>query len=533
MNKIIVLICIVFMLSTACENPEFFELERPVQSPWQSLPEFERAALGAYNRLYAIGDWGNYYNIWVLYRNAVADDCEWATPGDKTWGWYRDTEFNKQWLDNDLFSNTYVAISSINDALQFVEDKGGDPYPNISQEDRNNNFNRLVGELHFLRGYSYFMNATIFVNAYVPGGANDAQQIPLRTTKSDSYEAASNSKIGTTQEIWEQILSDFQKAYDLLPERYIAGKMHTSYQAGRANKFAAASMLARTYFAMGNYVKAKEFANFVIEQNGGDYDLTEDPIEAFNKSVLGRGNEVIMYIPSYDLIMGRKNLYSGCYNHSIFAAPNAWTATHMDYVTIQRLGWMNNPKTDTTINLEARIDKRFTQLIYVREPANVPVAEQNPDKYYEVRSNLTWRTLVANKASRGPAGDNTNLPQIRLAEMYLTRSILRFKDGDKQGAANDLNVVRKRAFNAAVAGVSYELSDRFVTAANITEQMIGDERVIEMFMEGDRIDYLRGLKVNVPNNNPDRGVPASVPYTDKGFVWPIPVQETDLNNAYN
>uniref|UniRef100_UPI003563F815 hypothetical protein n=1 Tax=Mariniphaga sediminis TaxID=1628158 RepID=UPI003563F815 len=81
-----------------------------------------------------------------------------------------------------------------------------------------------------------------------------------------------------------------------------------------------------------------------------------------------------------------------------------------------------------------------------------------------------------------------------------------------------------------VAGVSYEASESYVTSENVTEQMIGDERVIEMFMEGDRIDYLRGLKVDVPNG--ERG-PGSVPYTDNGFIWPIPQQEKDLNDAYN
>jgi starch-binding outer membrane protein, SusD/RagB family len=119
---------------------------------------------------------------------------------------------------------------------------------------------------------------------------------------------------------------------------------------------------------------------------------------------------------------------------------------------------------------------------------------------------------------------------IRLAEIYLTRSICRFKANDKQGAANDLNIVRKRAWDENLAGISYESSANYVTASNITEQMISDERLIEMFMEGDRIDYLRGLKVNVGNG--ERG-PGSVPYTDKGFVWTIPTQEKELNQAYS
>ncbi len=531
MKKIIFLTFIVLMFTSGCENEDFFKLEKPVESPWQSVTEFERAPIGTYNALFARSDWNNNQQIWYLYKIAVADDVAWATPGDNAWGWYRDTQFNKKLLD-DLFSWVYSAISSVNDAIQFVDEHDGNPYPNTSEDDVVYNLNRILGELYFLRGFSYYMVATVFCDAYVPGGANDAKQIPWRTKRASSYEEASNSKIGTTEEIWSQILSDFQKAFELLPERFIAGKMHPSYEAGRANKFAAAAMLMRSYFAMGNYPKAEEYASFVINQNGGDFNLSEDPIEAFNKSVLGRGREVIMYIPSYDETFGKRNYYNGTYNHMIFGIPNPWTATHMDYETLQRLGWMDNPKNDTTINLAAWRDKRFQQLYAIREPANVPQEERVEGRYYESRVNLQWRTILANKSSRGTKTDPdfVNLPLIRLAEIYLTRSICLFKANNKQGAADDLNVVKKRAWDAEVAGISFEESENFVTADNITEQMIGDERLIELFCEGDRIDYLRGLKAEVPDG--DRGT-GPVPYTDKGFVWPVPVKELDLNQGYN
>ena len=521
------------LLVTSCENEEFFELERPIQRPWLTLTEFERAPIGAYKQIFASNiSWGNGFNYWYLYKNAVGDDVAWATPGDAAWGWYRDTQNQKAWL-GEMFVFCYKTISSANDAIQYVEENEGNPYPNITAEDKVNNLDRIVGELYFCRGFAYYMNATIFCDAYVPGSANSGQQIPLRTVRASSYEEAANSKIGTTEEIWNQMLSDFQKAYDLLPERYIAGKMHVSYQAGRATKFAAAAMLSRVYFGMGNYTKAGEYAGIVIDQNGGDYDLSEDPIEAFNKSALARGRETILYTPCYDETYGSQNLHSTTFSHLFMAAPCSWTATHLDYTTAQRLGWMPDPKNDTTITIVAKRDKRFQQLMVVRGASNVPESDRIDGVYYETRSNLKWRTILANKYFRGPNVRYTNVPTIRLAEMYLTRSICRFMGSDKEGAANDLNAVRKRAWDEVVAGISYETSDSYVTSSNITEKMINDERLIEMFMEGDRIDYLRGLKGDIPNNEPERGVPASVPYTDKGFVWPIPITETELNQGYS
>ena len=527
MKKYTFLICIALLVFSSCKK-DFFELQRPPESPWNTINEFDRAARGAYTQLFATGDWGNIFNYWYLYKNAVGDDVDWSTPGDAAWGWYRDTQNNKDWVDQ-VFTTSYQVIASINDALKFVEDKEGNPYPGITSEDKTNNLDRIMGELYFLRGYAYYMDATLFVNAYVPGGPNDAKQIPLRTTPSSSYEVAVKSKIGTVKETWDQILADFKKAHDLLPERFIAGKMHPAYQAGRANKFAAAAMLARTYFAMGDYANAAQYASEVIDKNGGDYDLSEDPIQAFNKSVLGRGKETIMYIPCYDNVVGKQNLHATCFTNLFNGNPCDWTATYLDPTVLQRLGWMTKPKTDSSINLAAKTDKRFTQLMFVREPGNIPTAQQLPGRYYDKRVNMGWRSIINNKYYRGSGGNYTNVPQIRLAEMYLTRSICSFLAGNKESAAKDLNIVRKRAWDASVAKVSYEASSHFITAATITKQIIGDERLIEMYGEGDRIDYLRGLKEDVPNG--DRK-PGTVPYTDKGFVWNIPINERQLNEGY-
>jgi len=533
MKKILFLTCIVLMLSTACENKSFFEFDRPVQNPWTTLTEFDRAAIGSYFRLFATGSYGNAYNIWCLYKNAEADDVSWIAAGD-SWGYFRDTQNQKQFLPS-VFTDSYKVICSVNDALQFVDDNGGNPYPTISDDDKKYNLSRIVGELYFLRGFAYYMNATTFCNAFVPGGANDAKQIPLILKTASGYTDAINPKIGTVKEIWSQIQSDLEKAYELLPERYIAGKMNMSYQAGRANKFAAAAMLARTHFAMGNYAKAKEYTDFVIDQNGGDYDLSEDPIQAFNKNTMSRGKESILWIPYYDQTTALvSNIVAG-YNHFAPTSVNGWTECNIERSTIKRIGWINNPTIDINqpFNAAALRDKRFTQLMAVREPVTVPAAEQKADRWYK-DARIKYTSVFANKTFRGgaigtSAAKFTNYPVIRLAEMYLTRSICRFKAGDKAGAASDLNVVRKRAWDAVVAGQSYESSSSYVTDSNITEQLIGDERLIELYCEGDRIDYLRGLKVAVGNGERGEG---SIPYTDKGFVWTIPTTETDLNLGY-
>ena len=322
-----------------------------------------------------------------------------------------------------------------------------------------------------------------------------------------------NPKIGTTKEIYDQIVADLLKAKELLPKKYDPATMNASYQV-RATQYAASAMLMRAYFQMGDYTKAQAECNFLIDQNEGQFDLTEDPIQAFNKSTLDRGKEVIFYIPFYD-----KQAYTPL--HLTVLNSNAggwgqcgWCETRMGNTTIQRLGWMNNPANDTTINLTARRDKRFTQLLAVR----FPQSKAKPGQATDERSPIVEKTTIwPNKYYRGPNDFKTNIPLIRLAEVYLTRSIIRFKAGDKAGAAADLNVVRQRSWNSAVGGAFVPVS-----SSTISEQMIGDERLIEFFGENDRIDYLRGLKAAVPNGERAAG---SIPFTSEDLVWAIPSRE--------
>jgi len=62
-----------------------------------------------------------------------------------------------------------------------------------------------------------------------------------------------------------------------------------------------------------------------------------------------------------------------------------------------------------------------------------------------------------------------------------------------------------------------------ITSSGITQDMIDNERIIEMFNEPDRLNYLRGLKV--PVGPGDRTVPEE-PYTSDKFIWVRPVSES-------
>jgi hypothetical protein len=497
-----------------CKKNTFFDLKRPPESPWTTVQEFERAPIGVYSRIFAGDSWNVAYINYSLVNVSEGDDVDWVNASE--YGYKRNDGSINRYADR-LWMAAYQAIAGSNVALDFVNAQGGNPFPDASAEDRTKNINRIIGELHFMRGFSYYLLMTIYGQAYVPGTDNSTVDIPLITSFATSLEQARTPKRGTTKELFDFMVEEFKKAKELLPERYSAG-MHPSYQVGRANRFAAAAMLARTYFLMGDYIKAKNECDYIIDQNGGDFNLSEDPIEAFNKSSEARGKEVIFYAAYFDPQGVTPNHLTALNHIAGDWGECTWVETRMANTVIKRLGWMDNPQNDTTIKLTARRDKRFTQLMHVRYPAT---STPNPDHSYDARLDIkNMTTIWNNKYFRGTGNSkfNTNLPIIRLAEIYLTRATCRFKTNDMQGAAEDLNIVRKRAWNEVVGGPFVP-----ITSASITQQIIDDERLIEMFNEPDRINYLRGLKGDILPG--DRPVPVE-PYTSDKFIWVIPPRET-------
>lgn len=500
-------------LSTQCSD--FFEIERPPQAPWSSIDEFEQSVIGLYAGLFS----GHPWNIaWVndrIVKTSLGDDVGFVE--NPEWGYRRNTKEYNVYTERN-YPLLYGVISAANHALDFVEQHNGNPYPNETPQVIENNLNRLIGEIHFIRAYAYYVLATTFGHVYTPGGDNSTREFPLHTAFINTVEGARNPKIGTTQEIYDLILDDFKKAKELLPATFIPGVHHSSYEV-RANKYAASAMLMRTYFQRGEYDNAKAECDFIIDHNNGAFDLSEDPIEAFNKSSKERGKEVIMVAPFYNTTLPAPNHLS-VLNYTWSGGPTGWVETYMAFKTVRRFGWMNDPFNDTTINLVAKVDKRFTQLMKIR----LPNAKPRTGVVSEQRASIkNYTTIWTNKYYRGPSGMSTNVPVIRLAEVYLTRSVLRFRAGDRSGAASDLNVVRQRAWDAAIGG-QYQP----VTGTDITEQMIDDERLIEMFNEADRVDYLRALKKDISLG--DRGEGAD-PYTSENFVWAIPAIELNFNDA--
>lgn len=117
-----------------------------------------------------------------------------------------------------LWFNMYQAISRCNSALEILKTLNESSYSLK---------NTRMGEMYFIRGHFYFMLKLVF--GHIPFVDEDT---PL-----DEYVNVTNKLPNAEQ--WELICSDFQKAYDLLPE--------SQKEVGRVNKIAAAAYLAKAH----------------------------------------------------------------------------------------------------------------------------------------------------------------------------------------------------------------------------------------------------------------------------------------------
>ncbi len=114
------------------------------------------------------------------------------------------------------WQNLFKSISRCNVALRAVNTLTEDEFPNKKIR---------LGELHFLRGHSYFILKKLYKN------------VPIfdETISSDEILKVSNTL--SNNESWNKIAEDFQFAIDNLPE--------TQPELARANKFAAQAYLAK------------------------------------------------------------------------------------------------------------------------------------------------------------------------------------------------------------------------------------------------------------------------------------------------
>lgn len=504
-----ILLIFIALLGISCSEETFFELERPNQFPWTNVNELELSVRELYYRLNR-APWDHPFGT-VALKNFTESDIAVFLPqfvGGSSSADYYNRKFSEAPCVNEMegsFVRLYEMVTACNGPLQMLknaEDAGEEPFASMTQIDRDK-VKQFKGELLFLRGLTYWYLARMYAPPFNPNGSNDGQFFTLRRDFITSSTELKEPVLGSIEEVYAAIAEDWTNAKALLFEDP-SSLMSAFNLRARASKYAASAMLMRLYFIMGDHAKAETECNYIIGNEV--YNLHEDPIEAFNKNGAdGWGSEVIWQTAcdASSSTYGRmESIYSR--NHYASDRQSAWSSQAMSRWAMKQVGWMASDLSETE---EAKQDLRYQQIYYRYET----------DPRDESVGPLVW----SYKWFRAPDARRSNRPLIRLAEVYLTRSIIRFNNNDHEGAVADLNEVRNRA------GLDN------IEANELTADMIHNERIKEMATEnGDRTYYLIGLQlpIGIGDRNPSNFSPVQPPYSE--YYWQVPTVEQNQNQSY-
>jgi hypothetical protein len=241
----------------------------------------------------------------------------------------------------------------------------------------------------------------------------------------------------------------------------------------RADKYVAQAFLARLYLQQGDYAKARDAANAVIQS--GNYAMNDDLLEAFTED---NSDEVIFEIEQ------------DVQNNA--GTSNDGMATF--YASMPGVG-----------RADVRIDAAFV--------SSYDANDLRKAAWYYIGTGArpgNWYSFKWNSFSQ-------NLPIVRLAEMYLIRAESNLRLGTSVGAtpAADLAQVRNPARVGLPTIVAPTLND------------ILNERILELAFEGVRVHDVKRLRQTLVN--PTTG--ATIAWDDNLMVFPIPQREVDASSG--
>lgn len=394
-----------------------------------------------------------------------------------------------------MWETSFEAINRYNTVYAGIE--GAMEKGVITQEKGN----QYKGECAFLRALTYHNLMIHYALPYnVEGNNNYGMPLYLKAVNDPSQLAEQqNTGRSSVKETYDQILKDLNEAESLLPDAISADKI------GRASKGAAIALKTRVFLHMRDWAKVVEEAK---KLEGGRFVLETDPATPFVS--YANNGESIFSIPN---------------NSQDNASVNGAMSSMMSARTGGRAIVTSSP---TVYNSKfwKGDDKRRGLLLY-----------RASDGYY-----------FCDKY-QNPQTREEYAPIIRYAEVLLNEAEAAARSGDKTLALEKLNQVRNRSL-ADPTAQAYKASD-FADTKALVEAILWERR-IEFHGEGRRWEDIHRLATD--DLWPSNGIPAkieynntkgkgafviggevknewfgaskkAIPYTDKRFIWPIPLND--------
>lgn len=434
---------ILFMTMPSCKK--LIQIDAPAsQLTGDKVYTDDNSAVAAISNIYT---WFENYNIegnLMPYVSLYADEIYPTTADEESRMYYNNAITVNDYSISNVWRYAYFIIYESNAMLENLPASSGIT-PAVKKQ--------LEGEARFLRAYAYYL----LVNLY--------GSVPL--VLSTHVKETAGLSGDSTSDIYKQIVQDLSEAEIDLPEAY------PTQEKTRANKWCAASLLARIYLYIGDWKEAEAQSTGVI--NSGQYQLDSlDQVFASNseEAILQGWNQ------SGYTITGSTYLPGSAGEAPLYAIDSS-LLNAFEPSDLRKTEWLDS------------------------------VAISGSVYYYPYKYRLNNNT----------AGGRTEYTMLlRLGEQYLIRAEARAQENDPAGAIADLNIIRTRA---GLKELPSGLSQQEILTA------VARERRVELFTEwGHRFfDLKRTGQINAV-------LGASKPFwkpTDQ--LYPIPQNELNNNPA--
>ena len=375
--------------------------------------------------------------------NYTDDMVAYGNPTNPSFPFYNDNVLPSNASISDYWNASYNQIYSANAILEGVD---------LSTELSEENKKLLQGEAFFIRALVHFYLVNLF---------GDVPYI-----KETDYRKNATANRMPTQQVYENIILDLEKAITLLPENY------SSTSRVRPTKYVAKALLSRTYLYTKAYTQAANEATTVLNQTA-IYSLEENLKDVFLLS----SKETIWQLQAG--ISGQNTQEAAVF--VFLSGPPSLVAL-----------------SDNLVASFAPADMRKTN--WTKAITDGTTTWYHANKYKE----------------RDFTGVSKEYSIVfRLAELYLIRAEARAHQGDLIGAKEDLNIIMQRAGLAPAMAISQA---EIITA-------IVQERRWEFFTEhGHRFFDLKRL--NLLDNTLSAVKPG---WNTTDQLFPIPQSELSTN----
>ena len=226
MKKIIYSVLTILALAGTTSCSDFLDEQKPqgiLDSDQVKDPSnVDNLAISAYAIFTTAEDINSSFSMWNF--DVRSDDAYKGGNGTSDGDVFHQLEIEQgvlttNWNINDMWVRLYNCISRVNSAISMLE-QTDDSYQLKAQR---------LGEMKFLRGYAHFLLKRLYKNIPFIMSANLSQE---------EYNNLSNTEF-TNDEGWQQIISDVEYAYSVLPV--------SQSEKGRPSRAAAAAFLTKLY----------------------------------------------------------------------------------------------------------------------------------------------------------------------------------------------------------------------------------------------------------------------------------------------